>query len=126
MNIKAARYELCKWDTMLLDYCLCVCSNNIACVVGILTYIALLLFVTRFDLMLQMTQPIVTTVNSSVSRPTTIPRAMLASLEEETRLMYSVVPSSVCSGVTTTVTVVYTVDVTVVVPGKGHIMTRVV
>ena len=96
------------------------------------TYIALLVFVIPFDFILQTipTQLMVTTVNSSVSRPTTIPRAMLASLEVEAKLLHTVELPSVCDGVTyamcdgvTTTTVLYTVDDTVdisMVLGDGH------
>ena len=105
-----------------------------------LTYsnITLLVFVTIFDFILQMmpTKVIVTTVNSSVNRPTTIPRAMLASLEEETKLLFSVELSTVrdgvtytvfdgvapkdwvCDAITTVVNVIYMVDVLVMV-GSG-------
>ena len=63
------------------------------------------------------TLAIITAVNSSVSRTTTIPRAMLVPLEEEAWLLHSVVLPSLCDGVT--MTVVYTVDVSVVL-GDGH------
>ena len=100
---------------------------------GSLTYVALLVFVTPFDFIIQMmlTKLIVTTTNSRDSRPTTIPRAMLAPLEEEAWLLHSVVLPSVCNGVMytkddwVTATVVYTVDIDNTVDistvlGEGH------